>query len=82
MRKTKNQSCHKNLGATILIKMEKSQKARKRLFGKRFKDHACFAGLQTFQERACKVLYRLDQKISHSRSIISLICVFTAPMST
>ena len=60
----------------------KISKGQKKVIWEKVKDHACFAGLQTFQERACKVLYRLDQKISHSRSIILLICVFTAPMST
>ena len=55
MRKTKNQSCHKNLGATILIKMEKSQKkGQKKVLQEKVKDHACFEGLQTFQDRACK----------------------------
>ena len=54
MRKTKNQSCHKNLGATILIKMEKSQKARKRLFGKWLKTMPALQAYKIFKREHVK----------------------------
>ena len=54
MRKTKNQSCHKNLGATILIKMEKSQKARKRLFEKRLKTMPALQAYKLFKREHVK----------------------------